>query len=161
MTGEEAVPAQHHRDARDAQPQQHDAGYEGKQCQKAEQKGKEVGRRACFLPEPKSHFCTQFARKAHGIAQRLCDFDLAPTLGQAFVEMAGIVAEELVDFSRRQTGQATAQGVQKLSFGHLSTPTIFAAGAALVSDRTLATAATKPFHSTFCAIRAAWPALVS
>src|SRR5215467_5251960 len=29
MTGEEAVPAQHHRDARDAQPQQHDAGYEG------------------------------------------------------------------------------------------------------------------------------------
>src|SRR5215471_18499012 len=104
------------------------------------------------------------ARKLVGVrasSQRLCDFDLAPTLGQAFVEMAGIVAEELVDFSRRQTGQATAQGVQKLSFGHLSTPTIFAAGAALVSDRTLATAATKPFHSTFCAIRAAWPALVS
>ena len=44
--------------------------------------------------------------------------------GRACMNVAGCILanEQLVDFSLRQTGQTTAQGVQKFNLGHLSTP---------------------------------------
>ena len=115
------------------------------QSAKRQQRGRGIAKAVVIFPAAQPGFGAQFPRQSPRLAERGRNILLASPRRMSFIEIGGVVGDDIVDLPRRKPGEPIAENRQEGDAVHSGSPSNWL------------TASVNARHSRFCAAKAARP----